>query len=152
MYLSRSDDGGKSFSPARKLGDGTWPLDACPMDGGAVAVGADGSIHTFWRRAGQMFACAPGGAERPVGAGEQGWMAAGPGGEYRVWLQQRPGALLVLAPGQQSPLQIAPEADDPVVAAAPGGKGPVVVVWKGGRKSASSIRCAILSEGGQARR
>jgi hypothetical protein len=75
MYLSTSSDGGKTFSPARKLGKGTWPLDACPMDGGALAVSSDGSVITFWRRGGEMFVCAPGEPERRVGSGEQGWAA-----------------------------------------------------------------------------
>ncbi|KAJ3054740.1 hypothetical protein HK102_011471, partial [Quaeritorhiza haematococci] len=42
LFLADSSDGGRTFSPAEKLGRGTWPLNACPMDGGAVAVGPAG--------------------------------------------------------------------------------------------------------------
>lgn len=142
MYLARSDDGGRTFGPARKLGAGTWPLGACPMDGGALSVSVGGSVSTFWRRGGEMFLCAPGDPERRIGAGQQGWVAAGSGAPYLVWLLRRPGPLLVLSPGGRGPVQITPEADDPVIAAAPGGRGPVVAVWKDG----SGIRAAVLSD------
>ncbi len=36
MYVAESKDG-VTFSSARKLGTGSWTLNACPMDGGAVA-------------------------------------------------------------------------------------------------------------------
>ena len=148
MYLTTSSDGGKTFAPAQKLGDGTWTLQACPMDGGAIAVSPDGkTVDTFWRRAGEMYACAgaPGEPERPVGRGEQGWTAFGPGGPYRVWLARRPGALRVQTPGARDPITLAHDADDPVVAAAPNGRGPVVVVWKGDPRSGASIQSAVLS-------
>ena len=35
MYLTRSRDG-VAFSKPEKLGTGTWPLNACPMDGGGI--------------------------------------------------------------------------------------------------------------------
>lgn len=38
MFLATSTDSGKTFGKAKKLGDGTWPLDACPMDGGAISI------------------------------------------------------------------------------------------------------------------
>ena len=42
MYVARSTDGGRTFPPAAKVGAGTWKLEACPMDGGALAV--DGRV------------------------------------------------------------------------------------------------------------
>jgi hypothetical protein len=39
MYLAHSEDNGQTFSQAVKLGRGTWPLNACPMDGGGLATG-----------------------------------------------------------------------------------------------------------------
>jgi hypothetical protein len=42
LYLSRSADGGKSFDEGRKLGVGTWKLEACPMDGGVYAAWTHG--------------------------------------------------------------------------------------------------------------
>ena len=130
LYLARSTDGGKTFGAAEKLGRGTWPLNACPMDGGAVAVGADGRADTVWMRAGTTYAARPGEEERELGNGVQGWTAFGPGGVYPVWLEKRPGKLLALVPGARATLTLAEHANDPVIAAAPGGRGPVVAVWE----------------------
>lgn len=69
LYYSLSDNGGESFEPAVKLGDGTWPLDGCPMDGGAIAIDRQGKIHTTWRRQNQVFYCQPGSAEQAIGKG-----------------------------------------------------------------------------------
>ncbi len=53
LYLATSRDG-VTFSAPRKLGNGTWRIDACPMDGGGLAVSAS-RILTAWRREGNVF-------------------------------------------------------------------------------------------------
>lgn len=45
MYAAMSDDYGKTFAPAQKLGSGTWKLNGCPMDGGAITFDADGRLR-----------------------------------------------------------------------------------------------------------
>jgi hypothetical protein len=100
------------------------------MDGGAVAAGPDGRVVTVWRRAGTMFTASPGEEEREIGRGVQGWAAIGPGGPYSVWLERRPGKLMAQVPGRRESLTMADRAVDPVVAASPGGRGPVVAVWE----------------------
>src|SRR4029434_6883546 len=55
MFWASSDDNGKSFKPAVKLGVGSWKLDACPMDGGAMAVARDGKLAAAWRRDKEVF-------------------------------------------------------------------------------------------------
>lgn len=130
LYLALSSDGGKSFGAAEKLGRGTWNLNACPMDGGAVALGPKGRIETVWMRSGTMYAARPGEEERELGRGVQGWTAFGPDGTYSVWLDRRPGKLLAVVPGDRGPVALAEHANDPVVAAALGGQAPVVAVWE----------------------
>src|ERR1035437_7475459 len=49
LYTLRLRDG-RPVGAAVKQGDGTWKLDACPMDGGGVAV-RDGQIASVWLRA-----------------------------------------------------------------------------------------------------
>lgn len=49
MWVATSHDGGKTFQSA-KSGEGTWKLNACPMDGGGVAVRKNGTMITVWRR------------------------------------------------------------------------------------------------------
>lgn len=144
LYLSSSPDGGKTFRPAEKLGRGTWPLDACPMDGGAVAAGPNGRVETAWMRQGAMFAATPGEPERRIGPGVQGWTAFGPGGAFTVWLEKRPGRLLLLAPDSTTPSTLAGRAGDPVVASAPGGRGPVVAAWEV-RDETGGIAAAVLT-------
>ncbi len=131
MYLAKSDDGGKTFSSASKLGQGSWQLNACPMDGGSVSVGANGGVTTVWMRAGSTFLASPGQKEQKLGAGVQGWTAIGPDGPYAVWLESRPGKLVMLAPGSSTPKTLSDKAFDPMIASAPGGKGPVVAAWEG---------------------
>lgn len=152
LYLTSSSDGGQTFRPAEKLGRGTWPLNACPMDGGAVAAGPDGKVETVWMRAGAMFAARPGAAERPLGRGVQGWTAFGARGPYAVWLEKRPGKLLALLPGGSSPRTLAERASDPVVAAAPGGRGPVVAVWEAKSEEGGIVSLVLAAPAGDAAR
>ena len=70
LYLARSTDGGQSFSPATKLGSGTWQLNACPMDGGGVAVGSDGTPVAIWRRGRDVFTASDDRSGESVGSGK----------------------------------------------------------------------------------
>ena len=130
MYFASSTDGGKTFGEAEKLGQGTWQLRACPMDGGAIAVGPEGQVETIWMRSGSMFSAKPGKPEEPLGRGVQGWAAFGAGGLYRVWLESRPGKLLALSPESLGTITLAQGVTDPVIASNPKGNGPVVVAWE----------------------
>src|SRR5712691_7359437 len=48
MYLARSANGGKTFEPAQKVGQGTWKLDACPW----MAAASRSTRRAGWRRSG----------------------------------------------------------------------------------------------------
>lgn len=147
MYLMSSRDGGETFGSAVKLGEGTWLLDRCPMDGGALAVNARGEIETIWMRKHEIFRARPGEGEVSLGRGEQGWIAASAEGFYRLWIQGRPGVLRVQRPGMAEPTTLAQGAWDPVVAATVSGKGPVVAVWEEGpNKGPMRLRAAVLNE------
>lgn len=69
LYLVTSSDAGQSFSDAQKLGNGTWPLNGCPMDGGGVGIDANNQVHTAWQRDGVVFYSLPGQPEQPIGEG-----------------------------------------------------------------------------------
>jgi BNR repeat-like domain len=79
LYLASSEDHGKTFGKAVKLGEGTWTLSACPMDGGGLADDAGGGPTTVWMRKKEVFRCTPGEPEVSLGKGEQPWAAPGPG-------------------------------------------------------------------------
>ncbi|HEU5052111.1 MAG TPA: sialidase family protein [Hanamia sp.] len=70
LYLLHSTDGGVSFSPAQKLGEGSWILNACPMDGGGLAINENGKVQTVWRRKDSIYADVPGEKEKLLGAGK----------------------------------------------------------------------------------
>lgn len=132
MYLTTSKDAGKTFETAKQLGLGNWKLNACPMDGGMLAEGAYGTLHTVWRRNGEVFTARDGGfKEMLLGRGEQPWIAAGVPGPFIVWTEKRDGILWAKLPGVDQPQKLSDSARDPIVAAKYGG--PVVVCWESKR-------------------
>jgi len=115
--------GGRPEGPVIKQGQGTWKLDACPMDGGGIAV-ERGDIVTAWRRDHEIYLARPGKAEHELGPGQDIALAAGSKGAYAVWVNG--GAIEALTPGETAPQQLAasgafPEvvtlSDDSVLAA-----------------------------------
>ena len=69
LYLIKTDDGGRSFGPAQKLGKGNWKLDGCPMDGGGLVIDSTGTPQTVWRREGNIYASTSTYAEVILGKG-----------------------------------------------------------------------------------
>ncbi|MBC7903940.1 MAG: exo-alpha-sialidase [Gemmatimonadaceae bacterium] len=69
MYITESDDGGKTFAAPAKLGTESWAVDGCPMDGGSMAVIND-KLHTVWYRKGKIFSYMPGKTERELAEGK----------------------------------------------------------------------------------
>jgi hypothetical protein len=67
LHASISTDS-RVFQPARKLGTGSWPLNACPMDGGGAAFLED-ALVAAWRRADGIFLTTGQAAERRLGTG-----------------------------------------------------------------------------------
>lgn len=132
MFVATSRDGGATFGEVVQLDRESWPLDACPMDGGAIAALEDGTFATVWRRDDTVWLqSADATNERSLGEGEQPWIAASDRGPYAVWLKRRGGAVLCLRPGDASPSPLADLANDPVIAAPLSGDGPVVAFWEG---------------------
>ncbi|MDF2433800.1 MAG: hypothetical protein JWP44_3431 [Mucilaginibacter sp.] len=69
LYLIKSNNRGETFAAAQKLGNGTWKLNACPMDGGGLSFNNSNSINTVWQRQGIVYACEPGKMEIELGNG-----------------------------------------------------------------------------------
>lgn len=130
LYFARSTDGGKSFGEPGKLGKKTWIFNACPMDGGSIAIGRNGEIESTWIRAGAVFDSEPAKPEVKLGDGAQPWNCTGREGTFRVWLARRPGRLLLQTPSATEPVLLAESANDPAIAAPLDGAGPVVAVWE----------------------
>ena len=126
MYLVRSDDGGKTFGPAAKLGSGTWKLNACPMDGGGLQIGADGAPLTIWRREGEVFLSAGAHLEQRIGAGRHPILASTPRGPALAWTEGK--QLKVVPPGQKDALTFDSNAAYPSMVAL--SSGAVVLAWE----------------------
>lgn len=69
LYLAESNNDGQTFSAAQKLGKGSWKLNACPMDGGALAINKNGKVQTVWRREDNIFTAVPEAPEIEIGQG-----------------------------------------------------------------------------------
>ncbi len=142
MYLTTSVDG-KKFAPAKKLGTGTWKLDACPMDGGMLAVDGKERVYTAWRRDNNLFLTTGGTKETPLGPGEQPWIATTSAGPVAVWTGRREGDLWMLRPKDKQPTKLAAEARDPVVAVVTG-KAQVVVCWEGRADGQRALLASVV--------
>src|SRR4051794_2476027 len=84
MYVAESTDEGRTWT-AKKLGSGTWPLNACPMDGGALSIDNAGKILSVWRRDKTVYIASPGESERELGAGKQPVIVQTASGPLVAW-------------------------------------------------------------------
>lgn len=145
LYMAFSSDGGKTFGPAEKLGTGSWRLNACPMDGGYLAVTSPGQVTTAWRRQGNVYRTDPGTErEQLLGPGEQPWVAATREAAYVVWLDRPENDLWLATPHAQTSQKLADAASDPMIAAPIAGTGPVVAVWEAAESDATTIMATII--------
>jgi hypothetical protein len=117
--------GGRPQGAAAKQGQGTWKLDACPMDGGGMAPDS-GDIATAWRREHNVFLARPGQAERDLGPGQDIALAEGRKGPAAIWVSGK--AVRLLEPGAASARTIAENGAFPAIVALPDGS--VLAAWE----------------------
>jgi hypothetical protein len=122
IYVSTSRVGKTGFDEPVRLGDVEWMLDACPMDGGDLAIGENGGWAT-WRREQTCYATdlKDPSRELTLGRGEQPTVAMTAKGPAFAWLASRPGELMFRASGAASATKIAMQASDPNLLALPDG-------------------------------
>jgi hypothetical protein len=117
--------GGKAQGAAVKQGQGTWKLDACPMDGGGMALD-DGEIVTAWRREHNVFLSRPGQPERDLGPGQDIALAAGRKGPAAIWVSGK--TIRLLEPGAASERTISESGSFPALISLPDGS--VLAAWE----------------------
>lgn len=123
LYLARSTDGGETFALG-KLGEGTWPIDACPMDGGGFAE-IHGDLVTVWRRQSELFLARPDGKpEQRLGAGKNPAIGMSTKGVSVVW--QSGEGLMAKVPGRVEPYVLAKTGSFPSIT----GQGAAVAAWE----------------------
>jgi|GEM_PF-171547 len=88
LYLMQSGDMGKTFDKATKLGEGTWKINACPMDGGGLVIYENGSIRTVWRRNDEIFIAQPGNREELAGKGMKCMIISNRDGSYILFIDK----------------------------------------------------------------
>lgn len=97
IYLIHAADGGHEFGTAVKMGQGSWKLDGCPMDGGGLSIDRNKVPQTVWNRKGTIYASAPGIAETAIGSGKSCTMTSVD--EKNIYAWQENGKIVVLMPG-----------------------------------------------------
>jgi hypothetical protein len=105
FYVSSSKDGVR-FTAPQKLGNGTWKINACPMDGGGV-VTDHAQLVSAWRREDQVFLAPLGKPETQIGTGKDVAMAAGRKGVYVAW--SNAAGLEIHTPSSTAPKPLATE-------------------------------------------
>ena len=92
----QSTDGGNTFGQAQKLGNGSWALNGCPMDGGGLVINKNENVETVWNRKGTIYACEPGKEEKKLGEGKNCTMESVNGKNIYAWVEG--GNVIVLKP------------------------------------------------------
>ena len=124
LYLTHSADG-VHFAAAEKLGTGTWPLNACPMDGGALVLDGD-KVTTAWRRGEEVYMARPNEPEALLGSGKDVALAAGKDGLYAAWATGT--KLMMKTPSSKEPVQLAAQGAFPALVTLSDGS--VLAVWE----------------------
>jgi hypothetical protein len=124
FYVERLRDG-KPAGKAVKQGEGTWKLDACPMDGGGIAL-RNGELVTAWRREHDIYLAHPGKPEVKLGPGQDVALAVNAKGEYAIWSEGK--AIDALLPGSPKHVQLSPAGAFPAVIALPDGS--MLAAWE----------------------
>jgi hypothetical protein len=119
--------GGHPVGSAVKQGEGTWKLDACPMDGGGVAV-HDGQVASAWRREHDIYLALPGRPEVKIGSGQDVAFAANSRGFYTAW--STPSGIELFAPGDTAPSRLSNAGTFPALVAVPDGG--MLAAWEEG--------------------
>lgn len=147
MIVKRGDERG--VDRAMAVDPKHWELKACPMAGGGVAVSATGTLLTFWRREGGLYATTPGlGEVDAIGEGREAAAASGPGGFHLLWTDGE-GRVMTAFDARQAEERQARALGhgyNTAVAGAPDGQGPVLAVWETGEPGAEALRVAVLAE------
>ncbi len=134
MWSATRPAGAEDFGRAAKIGEGTWILKACPMDGGMVFAERN-AFATIWQRDGAVYLARPGEPEKQLAKGVQPVAATTATRSLAVWQQGLD--LWTASLGAASvPRLLAAKARFPALSTIPGGdhlllayeRGPDVIV------------------------
>jgi hypothetical protein len=121
FYMIRSTTPGK-FGAPQKLGQGTWKINACPMDGGGLVHVGQHTV-TAWRRGSDVFLAEPSKPEWKIGEGKDVALAGNHGKIHAAWIQ---GTQLIHWTNENTEV-LAGQAAFPALTAVPDG---ILVAWE----------------------
>lgn len=132
LWMTTRARGAKHFTAAKKLGEGTWKLNGCPMDGGKIVALGHGKFGSVWQRAGDVFFAPADGPEVLLGKGKQP-IAIARGAEIIIFWQQGADLVSVHQPGDE-PMKQAADARFASLIALPISKAIVLAYEQGSAK------------------
>jgi hypothetical protein len=117
--------GGAPAGDAVRQGNGSWKLNACPMDGGGLAM-REGRVGSAWRREKDVYLAEPGKPERRLAAGQDVALAANNQGWYVVW--STPAGIQAMLPNAEKVTQVSDSGAFPALVTTSGGA--VIAAWE----------------------
>jgi hypothetical protein len=142
MYQAISANGGKSFSPATKLGSDSWVLKGCPMDGGSL-TSAQGKIINVWRRGTSIYTSAGDGSEQRIAeSGLQPIVISSPDGKTEYIWQKGPN--LYFKENLNAPEKLLVSEGGYATAIAPQAMGKLLVAYESSSKNGSAIQLIAI--------
>lgn len=138
LYVTETKDG-KRFTTATKLGQGSWMLNACPMDGGALAYDADSHRLPVWKRIRTVFTSVDSSREQPIAEAAAQPIAVFIGTKPLIFWESK-GALMI-GDGSAPPRVYAAEAKSASIASK---DRLAVIAFEGTVKGRKTILCEVL--------
>lgn len=139
MWMTTRTKGAATFNPARKIGEGTWKLNACPMDGGRILALGGGQFGAVFQRNGEVFLARGAGAEINLGKGKQPVAVHARNAPPQVFFQQGADLVSIAGPHGAEPVKLASDARFAVVVALPNGQGTLLAYEGGPAKGATTV-------------
>ena len=139
LYKTESLDRGDHFSSAVKIGTGSWPIKACPMDGGGIIAVAKSGTFSVWRRRNEIFLSSPSQPEAQLGSGTQPVLARVNGRILSVW---QDGGTLVVKDRDRGEVRRIPGEYPALTASSDGQR--AYLVWEGSERSHTVPKFAVL--------
>ena len=124
FYALRVRDG-EVISPAEKQGQGSWKLNACPMDGGGIAL-LHGGLVSAWRREHDLFLAETGKPEVKIGSGQDIALAVNAKGAYTAWSTAN--GIEARLPGAAAPQHLSDAGGFPALLTLPDGS--ILAAWE----------------------
>lgn len=139
MWMTTRAKGAAAFTSARKVGEGTWKLNACPMDGGRILALGGGQFGAVFQRNGEVFLARGAGAEISLGKGKQPVAVHAHNAPPLVVFQQGADLVSLAGPHGAEPVKRASDARFASVVSLANGQGILLAYEQGPAKGTPTV-------------